>query len=132
MADAHLADALRWAKAPVGRGVGLLVTFSAGLLSIALSGCHAAPTAAASAPAAAVAPQSPIEAFVTSAQPGQSTVLSDPKLGQVRVTVLKQYAAANGEYCRRFGVETAGSPGQVLVGVTCYDGTAWDPVSLAL
>jgi hypothetical protein len=46
------------------------------------------------------------------------------------VTVLKEYPAANGEYCRRFGVETGAHPGQMQIGVTCYDGVSWGLVTL--
>jgi hypothetical protein len=101
------------------------------LAAVMLAGCQQAAQSARSS-AGKPAPQSPVQTFVTTAQPGQSAVLSDPKLGQVRVTVLKQYAAASGEYCRRYGVEAADQPGQFRVGITCYDGVAWDPVNLAL
>jgi hypothetical protein len=82
------------------------------------------------APKAVSAAQTPLQSFVTTAQPGQSEVLNITQLGQARVTVLKEYPAANGEYCRRFGVETGAHPGQMQIGVTCYDGVSWGLVTL--
>jgi hypothetical protein len=81
-------------------------------------------------PAASPAPQSPLQAFVTTAQPGQSEIFDDPQLGQVRATVIKEYPAASGEYCRRFGLETPDHPGQMQIGITCYDGVRWGLVKL--
>lgn len=81
-------------------------------------------------PTAAPAPQSPLQAFVTTAQPGQSEIINDPQLGQVRATVLKEYPAASGEYCRRFGLEVPDHPGQMQIGITCYDGVNWGLVKL--
>ncbi len=71
-----------------------------------------------------------MQAFVTTAQPGQSEVVNDPQLGQARVTVLKEYPAASGEYCRRFSVETASHPGVLQIGVTCYNGVNWELLNL--
>jgi hypothetical protein len=93
------------------------------LLLAALSAC--APTAkqprTASTPAA---PADPVAAFVTSAQPGQSSVVADRQLGQVRVTFIEEYAAASGEICRRYSLDTAQGPSKI--GAACYNGTAWE------
>jgi hypothetical protein len=95
-----------------------------------IAGCQQAAPKPAAAPQAAPAPQSQLDAFVTTAQPGEALVIDDPQLGQARVTVLKEYPAASGEYCRRFSVELASHPGQTKLGVTCYNGVNWAPVTL--
>jgi hypothetical protein len=71
---------------------------------------------------------SPVQAFVTSAKPGDSQIFTDPRLGETRVTLLKEYPAANGEYCRRFTSETVAH--QTQIGVACYDGNNWSLLNL--
>ncbi|WP_395022692.1 DVU3141 family protein [Dongia sp.] len=96
-----------------------------------IAACQQAPKPpAAATPVAAPPPMSPLQAFVTTAEPGQSQIVDDAQMGQVRATVLKEYPAASGEYCRRFGLEIPDRPGQMQIGITCYDGVSWGLVKL--
>jgi hypothetical protein len=70
------------------------------------------------------APDNPVLAFVISAQAGQSGVMTDPQIGQLRVTFIEEYAAASGEVCRRYSVETAQE--ETKVGAACYNGVSWE------
>jgi hypothetical protein len=72
----------------------------------------------------AFAPDNPVLAFVTSAQAGQSGMVTDPQLGQLQVTFIEEYPAASGEVCRRYSVETA--QGESKVGAACYNGVSWE------
>ena len=93
------------------------------LIAVALGACQPVakpPARAVSAPA----PADPVLAFVTSAQPGQSGVVADSRLGQVQVTFLEEYPAASGEICRRYSVLTA--QGQSKAGAACYNGVSWE------
>jgi hypothetical protein len=72
----------------------------------------------------APAPASPLLDFVTSAQVGQSGMVTDPQMGDVGVTVIEEYPAASGEICRRYSVETAQR--QSRAGAACYNGISWE------
>jgi hypothetical protein len=92
------------------------------ILAATLSACQqppAKPTHTVSAPA----PDDPVLAFVTTAKSGQSAVVADRTLGQVRVTFIEEYPAASGEICRRYALQTA--QGQ-KTGAACYNGTSWE------
>lgn len=92
------------------------------LMLAALSACQ--PAAKQPHVVAAPAPADPVLAFVTAARPGQSSLVNDPKLGQVRVTFIEEYPAASGEICRRYSLVTG--QGQSKAGAACYNGTSWE------
>jgi hypothetical protein len=93
----------------------------------ALSACQPAARQPQAEPLNAVrgpGPDNPVLAFVTSAQAGQSGMVTDPQSGPLQVTFIEEYPAASGEICRRYSVETA--QGESKVGAACYNGVAWE------
>jgi hypothetical protein len=92
------------------------------LISVALAACQ--PVAKQPRTVSTPAPVDPVLAFVTSAQAGQSGVVADPQLGEVRVTFIEEYPAASGEICRRYSVQTAQR--QSKAGAACYNGASWE------
>ncbi|MDR0815871.1 MAG: hypothetical protein LBN28_00485 [Desulfovibrio sp.] len=92
----------------------LLPTFASALLVI-LSGCGLTADAPATAPVTG-----PVEAFMISAEPGQSAQLDDPVFGtDVRVSLEGTFTSAKGENCRRATVLADGKKAEVVV--TCSD-----------
>lgn len=84
-------------------------------LLIILSGCGLT----ADAPALSPSP-GPVEAFMISAEPGQSAQLDDPVFGtNVRVSLEGTFTSAKGENCRRATVLADGKKAEVAV--TCRD-----------
>src|SRR5262245_34426971 len=94
------------------------------LIAAALAACQPAAKPQPQPVSAPAAPTDPVLAFVTSAQAGQSGMVTDPRLGPVQVTFIEEYPAASGEICRRYAVLTA--QGRSRAGAACYNGVSWE------
>lgn len=63
---------------------------------------------------------SPLETYLVTAAPGESTLLNDPQFGEnIRVSVEGGFASANGQNCRRGTVIASNRDAEVVV--ICQD-----------
>lgn len=70
----------------------------------------------ADAPAPPQTPPGPVEAYMISANPGDSTTLDDPVFGKhVRVTLATGFTSAKGEECKRGTVVSGQKEAEVVV-----------------
>jgi hypothetical protein len=78
-------------------------------------------------PAAAATPADPLAAFAANAVRGDSRVITESRLGTVRVTVGRDYDSAAGVVCRELVIEPATGPatGRSEIRAVCREAGGW-------